>query len=208
MWDKLSPRCTVCLNKFNTIEFSVYLAPPRRFICLLSSLSCGSVISGTCLRTRTVPDKTPAIGTHRGRGSDALPELAVSKDYLVVFELYRRSLTALRIDSHTDPCSQKKQHRVWLILRFISERQVYSAVRWMWGNAGIKLSNFLSFTEYKWQVWLTWPFLFYILLCKSYSSTFQCIAINLHFNISGLCSLLQGWQGLKRQSYTRSYRDF
>lgn len=68
MWDKLSPRCTVCLNKFNTIEFSVYLAPPRRFICLLSPLSCGSVISGTCLRTKTVPDKTPAIGTHGGKG--------------------------------------------------------------------------------------------------------------------------------------------
>lgn len=123
----------------------------------------------------------PSVPTG-GRGSDALPELAVNKDYLVVFELYRRSLIALRIDSHTDPSSQKKQHRVWLILRSISERQVYSAVRWMWRNAGIKLSNFLSFTEYKWQVWLTWPFLFYILLCKSYSSTFQCIAINLHFN--------------------------
>lgn len=104
-------------NKFNIIEFSVYSAPPRPFICLLSLLSCGSVISVTCLRTRTVPDRTPAIGTHRG-GSDALPELVVSEDYLVVFELYRLSLITLWIDSNTDPSSQKKQNHVWLILRF------------------------------------------------------------------------------------------
>lgn len=59
LWDSES-----LFSKFNNIEFSVNSAPPRPFICLLSLLSCGPVISGTCLRTRTVTDRTPAIGAH------------------------------------------------------------------------------------------------------------------------------------------------
>lgn len=82
-----SLRCSL-FSKFNIIESSVYSAPPRPFICLLSPLSCGSVISGSCLWTKTVVDRTQSMGT-RGEGSDALPELVVSKDYLVVFELCR-----------------------------------------------------------------------------------------------------------------------
>lgn len=56
------------LSKFNIIEFSVNSAPPRPFICLLCLLSCGSVISGTCLWTRTVTDRTAAISARRGGG--------------------------------------------------------------------------------------------------------------------------------------------
>lgn len=101
-------------NKLNIIEFTVYLAPPRPFICLLSLLSCESVISEACLRMRTVLDRTRAISTHRGKGSVALPELTVSKDSLAVFELYRHSLITLGIDS-----SHSKEAESCLI---ISER--------------------------------------------------------------------------------------
>lgn len=70
-------------NKLKIIEYTVYLAPPRPFICSLSLLSCESVISEACLRMRTVLDRTQAISTHRGKGSVALPELlTVSKDSL------------------------------------------------------------------------------------------------------------------------------
>lgn len=50
------------------IEFSITEAPPRPFICVLSPLSCGPVISGTCLWMRTASDRTPAIGRHGGEG--------------------------------------------------------------------------------------------------------------------------------------------
>lgn len=162
-------------GEFNIIEFSVYSAPPRRFICLLSLLSCGSVISGTCPRTRTVPDRTPAIGTHRG-GSDALPESMVSKDYLVVFELYRLSHIALWIDSHTEPSSQKKQNQVWLILRFISERQVYTVVKWMCRNAGIIIYLFFFDTAYMYfAADIVTP-------VRDLPKLFQCISISVHIN--------------------------
>lgn len=77
-------------------------------------------------------------------GWDALPELVVSKDYLVVFELYRLSRVTLWIDSHTNPSSQKKQTHVILKLRFISDGQVYSTMRWICRNAEIT-SNFFSY---------------------------------------------------------------
>lgn len=137
------------MSVFN--EFSITEAPPRPFICVLSLLSCGPVISGTCLRMRTASDRTPAIGRHRGRGSDALPELAAGKDYLVVFELYRLSRS---ITLQIDPSTHKKQNLVWLILRFISERQVFCLSRQMCREAATTMSYFLKHNEYKWPVYV------------------------------------------------------
>lgn len=97
-----SLRCSL-FNKFNIIELSVYSAPPRPFICLLSLLSCGSVISGSRLWTKTVVDRTASMGTRR-EGSDALPELVVSKDYLVVFELHRVYTPCCVLSKEAKPC--------------------------------------------------------------------------------------------------------
>lgn len=44
-------------------------------------------------------------------GSDALPELLVREDYLVVFELYRLTLIILWTVSHSDLSYQKKKER-------------------------------------------------------------------------------------------------
>lgn len=128
------------MSLFN--EVGITEAPPRPFICVLSPLSRGPVISGTCLRMRTAPDRTPAIGRHGGRGSDALPELAAGKDYLVVSELYRLSLS---ITLQIDPSTHKKPNLVGLILRFISERQVCCLLRRMCRQAGTIISYVLEY---------------------------------------------------------------
>lgn len=126
------------LLRYRIINYSVMDVSVRRPLSdaacsvnwiLLSSLfirllfiSCGSVISGTCLRTRTAPDRTPAISTHRGGGSAALPELMVSEDYLVVFELYRPRLDSLHRPKHSSVpfLSTKKEAKSCLIvLRFL-----------------------------------------------------------------------------------------
>lgn len=100
-------------SKFNIIELSVYSAPPRPFLCLLSPLSCGSVISGTCPWTRAAPDKTLAIGAHWEEGIGCFArKTVVREDYLAVFELYTLGLITLRIDSHTDRSYQKTQSHV------------------------------------------------------------------------------------------------
>lgn len=134
-------------NKFNNIDFSVYSAPPRPFICLLSPFSSGSVISGTCLQTRTVPDRTPAIGTHRGGGVEQdggwgdqllLPKPVVSEDYL-------GCVWALQTQSYNSPD--------WLTLWSVLSKEVKSCLRgrftvWlMCRNARIKI---LIFSPVSW----------------------------------------------------------
>lgn len=184
-------------------ESSITEAPPRPFICVLCPLSCGPVISGTCLWMRTASDRTPAIGRRGGRGSDALSELAAGKDYLVVFELYRLSGS---ITLQIDPSTHKKQNLVWLILRFISERQVCCLLRWMCREARTMMSYFLNHNEYKWPVYV--DFTAHIVtpvrdlpkFCSTFSNAYLWCA-----HLSGLCGL--GWLlwGLRLQH--ESYQE-
>lgn len=58
------------LNKFYFIELCVCSAPPRPFICLLALLSCGPVISGTCLWTTTLFERTWAVESPAGESGE------------------------------------------------------------------------------------------------------------------------------------------
>lgn len=93
-------------------------APPGPLICCSSPPPCGSVISGT--RAASAIGHEP-VGTHGGRGGagSGTPELLVGEDYLLVFELHSLALTSLNWST------EQKQSHAWLILSFISERQVY-----------------------------------------------------------------------------------
>lgn len=128
-----SLRCSL-FNKSNNIEFTVYTAPPRPFICLLFLLSCGFVIAGTCLWTRTVSDRTRAIESCRGA------------DQMLCQNLWRAKIMWLCF-CFTDfaLAYQKKQSHVWLRERFISGKTSFQCFDVDEQKRGTELTFFMLY---------------------------------------------------------------
>lgn len=118
---------------------------------------------------------SPAIRTHKRGGSDALPEISVSEDYLVVFELYR--LGSITRSTHT--LIRPNQDG----LKVLFEKQIPGVVRWMCRHVNVILImlTFLSFWLFFHMIYI---YIYIVSPVSNYNGAlFRCTSVNVNIDM-------------------------